>query len=104
MRRRLLVTAALLTCWVATALPQVTDQNLLKPDPSDWLMYSGTYNSHRHSPLKQVTTANVANLQARWVYHMAGQEAIQAVPIVSNGVMYISQFNRVDAIEERFGD
>lgn len=102
--RRKSVVAVLVACVFATVGAQVTDQNLLKPDPQDWLMYSGTYNSHRHSLLKQVTPANVARLQARWVYHMAGQEAIQAVPIVYRGVMYISQFNRVDAIDARSGN
>src|ERR1700704_3933206 len=101
--RRECVTAALLACVVATTAAQVTDRNLLEPDPQDWLMYSGTYNSHRHSLLKQVTPANVARLQARWVYHMAGQETIQAVPVVYHGVMYISQFNRLDAIDARSG-
>ena len=98
------LTMAILACVVATGAAQVVDQNLLKPDPQDWLMYSGTYNSQRHSLLKQVTTANVANLQARWVYHMAGQETIQAVPIVYNGIMYISQFNRIYAIDARSGN
>ena len=102
--RRECVTAALFACVVATTAAQVTDRNLLEPDPQDWLMYSGTYNSHRHSLLKQVTPTNVANLQAKWVYHMAGQETIQAVPIVYNGVMYISQFNRIDAIDARSGN
>jgi len=101
--RRECVTAALLACVVATTAAQVTDRNLLEPDSQDWLMYSGTYNSHRHSLLKQVTPANVARLQARWVYHMAGQETIQAVPVVYHGVMYISQFNRLDAIDARSG-
>jgi glucose dehydrogenase len=102
--RRGLVTTALIAFVVATGAVQATDQNLLKPDPQDWLMYSGTYNSHRHSLLKQVTPGNVASLQAKWVYHMAGQETIQAVPIVHSGVMYISQFNRIDAIDARSGN
>jgi len=95
---------ALLLCAAVTTLAQVTDQSLLKPDPQDWVMYSGTYNSQRHSLLKQITPANVTTLQAKWVYHMNGQEAIQAVPIVANGVMYISQFNRIDAIDARSGN
>src|SRR5580765_3048375 len=95
---------ALVLCAAVTTLAQVTDQSLLKPDPQDWVMYSGTYNSQRHSLLKQITPANVATLQAKWVYHMNGQEAIQAVPIVANGVMYISQFNRIDAIDARSGN
>src|SRR4249919_414852 len=101
---RRFVTTGLVACVVATAAAQVTDQGLLNPDQQDWLMYSGTYNSHRHSSLRQVTPANVARLQAKWVYRMAGQDAIQAVPVVHNGVMYISQFNRVDAIDARSGN
>ena len=103
MRQRFLA-LALAGCLAATAAAQVTDQGLLNPDPQDWLMYSGTYNSHRHSPLRQLTPANVPRLQAKWVYRMAGQDAIQAVPIVHNGVMYISQFNRIDAIDARSGN
>src|SRR5437867_3111900 len=102
--KRTLLLAALVTCAAVSALAQVTDQNLLKPDPQDWLMYSGTYDSHRHSLLKHITAANAASLQAKWVYHMNGQETIQAVPIVSNGIMYVSQFNRIDAIDARSGN
>src|SRR5947207_10587042 len=102
--KRPLLLAALVTFSAVSALAQVTDQNLLKPDPQDWLMYSGTYDSHRHSLLKHITSANAASLQAKWVYHMNGQEAIQAVPIVYQGVMYVSQFNRIDAIDARSGN
>src|SRR5882757_4505515 len=102
--KRTLVLAAIVACAAVNALAQATDQILLKPDPQDWLMYSGTYNAQRHSLLKQITPANVTSLQAKWVYHMNGQEAIQAVPIVSNGIMYVSQFNRVDAIDARSGN
>src|SRR5262245_64585772 len=102
--KRLSIAAALAACIIAAAAAQVNDANLLAPDPADWLMYSGSYNSHRHSPLKQLTPATVGSLQAKWVYHMAGQEAIQAVPIVYRGVMYVSQFNRIDAIDARSGN
>src|SRR5262249_43754588 len=102
--RRLHLTAALAACVTAATAAPVNDANLLTPDPARWAVYSGSYNSHRHTPLQQVTAANVATLQAKWVYHMAGQEAIQAVPIVYRGVMYISQFNRIDAIDARSGN
>ena len=100
---RTFVAAALFAGAVASGAAQVSDQDLLKPSPQDWVMYSGTYNAQRHSLLKQITPANVANLQAKWVYHMNQQEAIQAVPIVHQGVMYVSQFNRIDAIDARSG-
>ncbi|MCM3878861.1 MAG: PQQ-binding-like beta-propeller repeat protein [Vicinamibacterales bacterium] len=95
---------ALVLGGAAIGFAQVTDQELLKPDPADWVHYSGSYDSHRHSPLKQITAANAASLQAKWVYHMNQQEAIQAVPIVYRGVMYVSQFNRIDAVDARSGN
>ncbi len=73
-------------------------------DPGDWLTYSGQYHSQRHSLLKEINTANVHTLQARWVYHMTGQKDLEATPIVANGVMYISQYNRIDAIDAATGN
>ena len=90
-------------CWRAAPVwAQATDP--VKPDPQDWLTYSGQYHAQRHSPLKQITAANVARLQAKWVYHMTGQKDLEATPIVANGVMYISQYNRIDAIDARTGN
>jgi alcohol dehydrogenase (cytochrome c) len=80
------------------------DQALLKPDPADWPMYSGSYDSRRFSALKQVTAANAHLLAAKWVYHMAGMKDLEISPIVVNGVMYLSQFNRLDAIDARTGN
>jgi alcohol dehydrogenase (cytochrome c) len=82
---------------------QVTDQDLLKPDPNDWLLYSGTYDSQRHSLLKQINTTNVGTLQAKWVFHMFGAKDLEAVPIVYKGVMYVAQYNRVHALDAATG-
>src|SRR5207245_2481952 len=87
----------------AMVAAQVTDQDLLKPDPNDWLLYSGTYDSQRHSMLKQINTSNVGTLQAKWVFHVFGAKDLEAVPIVSKGVMYISQYNRVHALDATTG-
>ena len=60
---------------------QVTDQDLLKPDPANFLLYSGTYDSQRHSLLKQITTANVANLERAWTYK-TGSARFAGAPMV----------------------
>src|SRR5438270_4936236 len=73
-------------------------------DPNNWLTYSGQYHAQRHSPLKQITATNVSRLQAKWVYHMTGQKDLEAVPIIANGVMYVSQYNRIDALDARTGN
>ncbi|HEX3754735.1 MAG TPA: PQQ-binding-like beta-propeller repeat protein [Rhizomicrobium sp.] len=87
-----------------TLAQTVTDTNLLKPDPRNWLMYSGSYNSQNHSLLKQITPQNAHLLQAAWTHHMSGMKDLEAVPLVVDGVMYISQFNRMDAIDARTGN
>lgn len=52
---RTFVVAALFASAVASGAAQVSDQDLLKPLPQDWVMYSGSYNAQRHSLLKQIT-------------------------------------------------
>src|SRR5438477_164178 len=42
--------------------------------------------------------------EARWVYHVDGATELEPTPIVANGVMYISGFNRIDALDARTGN
>ena len=51
-------------------------------------MYSGSYSSHRFSPLAQITTDNVAKLRPVWVYQPPGIGSVESTPVVANGVMY----------------
>ncbi len=50
--------------------PQVTFEDIAAglKDPSKWLTYSGTYDGQRHSPLTQITPANVHQLTAQWTF------------------------------------
>ena len=83
---------------------QVTDQQLQQPPGEDWLTYNGSYNSWRHSRLDQITLANVNSLESKWVYHMPGSAGdLQCVPIVVNGVMYVTQPNEIYALDGRSG-
>ena len=78
-------------------------QDLVKPDPSNWLSYSGSFAAQRHSALKQIHTGNVDTLTVKWIYHVARAEELEGVPVVSNGAMYVSQANEVDALDARTG-
>src|SRR5687768_13655420 len=40
----------------------------LPADGSSWLTFGGDYNNHRHSPLTQITPANVARLRPLWTF------------------------------------
>ena len=59
--------------------------------------------SQRHSPLKQITRDNVANVAAKWTYHVESAARLEATPIVVDGVMYITSSNEVHALDARTG-
>jgi alcohol dehydrogenase (cytochrome c) len=72
--------------------------------PGEWPLYGGTYDSQRHSPLNQVTAANADQLQVKWVYHVLNSRSLEATPVVKDGVMYVAQYNQVDAIDALTGN
>jgi quinoprotein glucose dehydrogenase len=85
----------------------------------DWPMYRHDLAGTGHSPLAQVTAANVATLTEAWTYRLQGDAPAQpapagrggaaggvnsqATPIVVNGVMYLPAVNRVVALEAHTG-
>jgi alcohol dehydrogenase (cytochrome c) len=86
--------------------PGVTYQDLLAglKDPTRWLTYSGDYHGHRHSPLTQITPANVDQLTAQWTFQTGVLGTFQATPVVIDGVIYITGFNNnAWAIDARSG-
>ena len=87
----------------ATIASPQTSQDLVRADPNHWLSYSGSFAAQRHSALKQIQTANVDNLSVKWIYHLARAEELEGVPVVYNGVMYVTQGNEVDALDARTG-
>ena len=52
----------------------------LAAQDGQWLMYSGSYSSHRFSPLAQISAANVARLKPAWVYQPAGTGSVECTP------------------------
>src|SRR5262245_48495131 len=87
----------------ATGPAQVTYEDLRKADPSNWLSYSGSYHAQRHSLLKQIHTGNIEDLVAKWVYHIPGASRLESIPVVVDGVMYVSQPNEVYALDSSTG-
>ena len=82
---------ALFALTLAALLPlgaQVRYEDILAAPNENWLTFMGDYSANRHSPLKQITAANVGNLVAKWVYHVPEATSLSAYPIVYNGVMY----------------
>ena len=86
--------AAAISSAVAAQQPggQVTAQDLrdgLK-DPSRWLTYGGDYANHRHSPLTQITPANVHRLVPQWQFQTDTLGKFEAAPLVLDGVVYVT--------------
>ena len=72
---------------------QVTGSRLADAarEPHNWLNYNGTYASQRYSTLDQITPANVARLESKWVVQNQVFGAWQSNPLVVDGVMYLTQ-------------
>jgi alcohol dehydrogenase (cytochrome c) len=98
--------AALCAAASLVAGAQVTTDRLLRAadEPRNWLTYSGNYAGHRHSPLRQITPANVANLETKWIFQNQVFGSWESSPIVLDGVMYLTQRpNDVIALDARTG-
>ncbi|HEV2448520.1 MAG TPA: PQQ-binding-like beta-propeller repeat protein [Candidatus Sulfopaludibacter sp.] len=83
----------------------VTDEMLTHPDAGDWLMIRRNYQASSYSPLAQITTKNVQNLQLVWAWAMNDGGAAEPTPIVHNGTIFLSNTsNTVQALDARTGD
>ncbi len=59
-----------------------------KAEPQNWLTYWGDYQGSHFSALKQITPANVRQLQARWSAQLVGPSSLEATPLVVDGILY----------------
>ena len=71
----------------------------------DWLTYSGSYWSSRHSALRQINRENVHQLALRWIHEFDGQPTtIEVTPIVRRGIMFVTEPpGRVTALDATTG-
>ena len=89
--------ALALTVFVAIALQAqngpVTFDRLLhtEKEPNNWLTYSGNVWGQRYSPLTQITTGNVKNLELQWVWQAQSLEKFETTALVLDGILYTIQ-------------
>jgi len=69
---------------------QVGFDRILHPEkePQNWLTYSGSLTGQRFSPLTQINTGNVKNLELQWIWQAKSLEKYEATALVVDGVMY----------------
>ena len=92
---------------------------VLKPRPGEWLTFNGDVSGNRYSPLTQINKTNVRTLSVKWTftiplwtqflpdtpYYRENMRyfGLETVPIVADGVMYVTGPNQVFALDPRTG-
>jgi PQQ-dependent dehydrogenase (methanol/ethanol family) len=75
---------------------------IMHPTPGNWVTYNGNRNGNHYSPLAQINTDNVKQLQPQWAF-VPGGVGLEGEPIVMDGVMYVTGGPQVCALDARTG-
>ena len=75
-------------CAIGVAVTGVLAQQ--GPDGNQWAQYSGNDSAQRHSPLTQITPANVGRLAVQWMFQTGVAGRLEATPLVVDGIMYLT--------------
>src|SRR5262249_24109207 len=81
----------------------VDPASLLKGAVDSWPTYHGDYSGQRHSPLTQITPANVSQLALAWAFQTGPSASIKPTPIDVNGMLYVSAPDQLWAVDARTG-
>ena len=74
------------------------------PPASEWLQYRRTNDGQGFSPLKQINTSNVKNLEPIWSFSTGLTKGHEVVPVYHDGVLVISaSFNVFFGLDARSG-
>jgi len=83
----------------------VTEDMLRDPAPGDWPNWRRTSDAWGYSPLTEITTENVGQLQLAWSWAMDDTGGQEAAPLVHDGVMYLpSSRGVIQALDAANGD
>ena len=91
--QRFLNVAASVALGAAVALPGVVSANdevmALSQDPNNWVMWGRTYDGQRYSPLNQINSENVGNLQVAWTFSTGVLRGHEGGPLVIGDTMWV---------------
>ena len=92
---------------------------ILNPKAGEWPTFNGNVSGNRYSPLTQINKSNVSRLSVKWTfsiplwslfhpdtpYYRQNMRyfGLETVPIVADGVMYVTGPNQVFALDPRTG-
>jgi PQQ-dependent dehydrogenase (methanol/ethanol family) len=92
---------------------------ILNPRPGDWLTYNGKLSGNRYSELTQINATNLNKLGVKWTFSIPLWSqflpdtpyfhenmryfGLETVPIVADGIMYVTGPNQAFALDARTG-
>jgi alcohol dehydrogenase (cytochrome c) len=88
-----LLGTALLSAQQATPPGLVTTQEIaegLPQDGSRWVTFGGSYTNQRHSPLTQITPANVKGLVSQWTFQSGTLGNFETTPLLRDNILYVT--------------
>ncbi len=90
---------------LAACLPaqELDPGKLLNPGTDSWPTFNGDYSGRRYSTLAQINQSNVTSLALAWAFQSRSQGSFSSMPLVANGVMYVTLPDQAWAIDARTG-
>lgn len=83
---------------------EVTWDEIVHPKMGEWPSYNGVMGGNRYSGLRQINRTNVARMGAKWMFRLPGtHRAMEATPLVVDGMMYVTAANECFALNARTG-
>jgi alcohol dehydrogenase (cytochrome c) len=76
---------------IAAYQPVTTEMLIASAQGGDWLTYSGDSAGTRHSPLTEITPANVGALRLAWVAQLPTDDRGESTPIVVGPWMFVTE-------------
>ena len=84
----------------------IDDKRIIEAEgePENWIAHGRTYEEQRFSPLTKINKESVSDLGLAWYKDMGTNRALEATPIVVDGIMFFtSTWSRVYAVEAKTG-
>jgi alcohol dehydrogenase (cytochrome c) len=87
-----------------TAIAQNVDPATFVHAPTtSWPTANGDYTGERHSPLRQITESNIADLTLAWAFEPGMATSLKSTPILVDGVLYVTAPDNLWAVDARSG-
>jgi len=70
---------------------------------ANWSSYDGALSGNRYSPLDRLNSSTIKRLGPAWIFPVPNAGRLEVTPTVVDGIMYISTWNQVHALDATTG-